>query len=159
MYAILRQAKANLRCGRLQSALILLTLLAAAALLTVALSTLHIAQGAYDRLFERTHGAHLWLELDPERAVEWLVQARERDPDLPGLEQKISKMARELRAKADDARKRRKIEVAYAAYRDSLRLDPYQPWARRYAEELREQRLRRRMARRMKEAGDQGGAR
>jgi putative ABC transport system permease protein len=67
MHAVLRQVRANLRRGRLQSTLILVTLLAAATLLAVALSTLHVAQGAYDRLFERTHGAHLWLELDPGR--------------------------------------------------------------------------------------------
>ncbi len=84
MVAILRQTKANLRYGRLQSALILLTLLAAAALLAVALSTLHIAQGAYNRLFERTHGAHLWLDLDPGRLT--ATEAEQILAGLPGVE-------------------------------------------------------------------------
>jgi putative ABC transport system permease protein len=65
MNAILRQAKANLRAHGLQAALVFFTLFAAATLLTVALSTLHTAQGAFDRLFERTNAAHLWLLLDP----------------------------------------------------------------------------------------------
>ena len=69
MVAVIRQTKANLRSNKLQSALILVTLLASAALLTVALSTAYVAQGAYDRLFARTLGAHLWLDLDPERVT------------------------------------------------------------------------------------------
>ena len=65
MTAVIRQARANLRGHRLQTWLVFLTLLAAATLLTLALSTFRTAQGAYDRLFERSHGAHLWLELNP----------------------------------------------------------------------------------------------
>jgi putative ABC transport system permease protein len=84
MYAILRQAKANVRSHKLQSALILVILLAAATLLTVALSTLHVAQGAYDRLFERTHGAHLWLDLDPKRVMS--TEADQILKSLPGVE-------------------------------------------------------------------------
>jgi len=80
MRAIMRQVRANLKSRKLQSALILLTLFAAATLLTVALSTLHTAQGAYERLFQRTQGAHLWLYLDPER-----VAAEEADLTLAGI--------------------------------------------------------------------------
>jgi putative ABC transport system permease protein len=58
------QARANLRRGRLQAVLVLVTITAAAALLTVATSTLGAATGGYDRLFERTDGAHLWLQVD-----------------------------------------------------------------------------------------------
>lgn len=80
MHAIIRQTKANLKSHKLQAALILLTLLAATTLLTLALSTLHTAQGAYDRLFQRTRGAHLWLRLDPR----W-VTAEEAGQTLAGL--------------------------------------------------------------------------
>jgi putative ABC transport system permease protein len=62
---ILRQVRADIRSHRLQSALIVVSLSAAAVLMTTALSTFRTAQGCYDRLFQRTHGAHLWLELDP----------------------------------------------------------------------------------------------
>jgi len=84
MLAIIRQARANLRSRRLQSALILLTLFAAATLLTVALGALYVARGSYDRLFERTHGAHLWLYLDPQRVTVEEIEALLAD--LPGVE-------------------------------------------------------------------------
>jgi putative ABC transport system permease protein len=84
MVAVLRQTKANLRSSTLQSALILVTLLASASLLTVALSTAYVAQGAYDRLFARTHGAHLWLDLDPARVTAY--QAEQVLANLSGVE-------------------------------------------------------------------------
>lgn len=84
MHAIIRQASANLRSHRLQTALILLTLFAAATLLTVAVSALVTAEGAYDRLFERTHGAHLWLSLDPTRVT--AEEAEHVLSVLPGVE-------------------------------------------------------------------------
>jgi putative ABC transport system permease protein len=84
MIAVLRQTKANLRSNKLQSTLILVTLLASAALLTVALSTAYVAQGAYDRLFARTHGVHLWLDLDPERMTAY--EAEQVLADLSGVE-------------------------------------------------------------------------
>jgi putative ABC transport system permease protein len=84
MRAILRQVKANIRSRRLQSALIVATLMAAALLLTLALSTFRTAQVSYDRLFRRTRGAHLWLELDPERVTQ--EEAEEALVDLPGVE-------------------------------------------------------------------------
>jgi putative ABC transport system permease protein len=84
MYAIIRQTKANLKSHKLQAVLILLTLCAATALFTLALSTLNITQGAYDRLFQRTRGAHLWLRLDPQRVSE--EDAAQILADLPGVE-------------------------------------------------------------------------
>ncbi|MCK4451988.1 MAG: hypothetical protein KAX26_15495, partial [Anaerolineae bacterium] len=84
MLAIIRQAKANLKSRKLQTALILLTLFAAATLLTVALGALYVARGSYDRLFERTHGAHLWLYLDPQQVTAEEVEALLAD--LPGVE-------------------------------------------------------------------------
>jgi putative ABC transport system permease protein len=62
--AVTRQARANLRRGRLQAGLVVLVVAAAATLLTIAFATMGATGGAYERLFERTAGAHLWLELD-----------------------------------------------------------------------------------------------
>ena len=84
MRAILRQVKANFKSRRLQSALILLTLLAATTLLTLALLTFHTASGAYDRLFERSHGAHVWIYLDPKKVT--AEQSEQQLADLPGVE-------------------------------------------------------------------------
>jgi putative ABC transport system permease protein len=84
VYAILRQVKANVRSHKLQSALICLTLFAAATLLTMALITLHTARGGYHRLFKRTHGAHLWLYLEPGRVT--AEEAQAALTDLPGVE-------------------------------------------------------------------------
>jgi hypothetical protein len=71
MQAMIRQAKANLQSHKLQSALIASTLFAAATLLSLALVTLYTARGGYNRLFERTHGAHLWLYLDWWACLAW----------------------------------------------------------------------------------------
>lgn len=84
MHAIIRQAKANLRGRKLQTALTLLTLFAAATLLTVAISALVAAGGAYDRLLERTHGAHLWFSLDPTQVA--AEEAERALSALPGVE-------------------------------------------------------------------------
>ena len=65
MSAVTRQARANLRRGRVQAALVVVVVAAAATLLTIAFATLDASGGAYERLFDRTDGAHLWLELDP----------------------------------------------------------------------------------------------
>lgn len=84
MRAIVKQAMANLRSHRLQSGLIALVLLVAATLLTLGMSTLRIAEGAYDRLFQRTNGAHLWLGLEPERVGQ--EEAEKITSSLPGVE-------------------------------------------------------------------------
>jgi putative ABC transport system permease protein len=80
MRAVIRQAKAHVRGSTLQSVLILVTLFAAATVLTLALSTFRVAQGAYERLFERTNGAHVWLYLDPAQ-----VSAEEAERVVEGL--------------------------------------------------------------------------
>ena len=63
MKAIFRQAKANLRSRKLQTGLIFLTLAASAMLLATALAAYFSGYGVYDRLMERTNGAHIWLKL------------------------------------------------------------------------------------------------
>jgi len=84
MHAITRQISANLRSHKLQSVLVFVTLLAAATLLTLALITFRTARGTYDRLFERTRGAHVWIYLDPRRVT--VEQAAQSLADLPGVE-------------------------------------------------------------------------
>lgn len=65
MNAILRQTLANFRTQKLQAMLNWLTLFAAATLLTIAMCTINLAQGAFDRLFQITNAPHLWLTLNP----------------------------------------------------------------------------------------------
>lgn len=99
--------------------------------------------------------AGCWMaraDAEPAKAVDHLLEARERYGELPGLDARISELATQLRDRAEAARDARKIEVAYAAYRDSLRLDPYQPWVRREAEKLRTIRLSRRQRHRRQAA-------
>jgi putative ABC transport system permease protein len=84
MRAIIKQTIANLTSRKLQIVLILITLTAAATLLTLALTTLHSTQGAYQRLFERTKGAHLWLNLNPARTTR--DQIDQVLADLSGIE-------------------------------------------------------------------------
>jgi len=84
MRAILKQAIANLSSRKLQIVLILIALTAAATLLTLALTTIHSTQGAYQHLFERTRGAHLWLSLNP--ALTTKEQIHRILIDLPGVE-------------------------------------------------------------------------
>ncbi len=83
MSAVARQARANLRRGRAQAALLVVIVAAAATLLTVAFATMDATGGAYERLFDRTDGAHLWMELDP--AVADADDARARLLDQPGV--------------------------------------------------------------------------
>jgi putative ABC transport system permease protein len=84
MRAILKQAIANVSNRKLQIVLVLITLTAAATLLTLALTAVHSTQGAYQRLFERTKGAHLWLNLNP--ALTTKGQINRVLADLPGVE-------------------------------------------------------------------------
>ncbi len=70
MRAIFRQAKADIFSRRLQSSLILLTIIAATTLLTLALTTLRSASGPFDRTFRALNGAHLWLHFDLEEVDE-----------------------------------------------------------------------------------------
>jgi putative ABC transport system permease protein len=80
---VIAQARANLRRGRVQALLVLVTVTAAAALLTVASSTMGAATGGYDRLFDRTDGAHVWLQVDAALADTTALVARLRA--LPGV--------------------------------------------------------------------------
>ena len=66
MSAVRRQARANLLSARVQTGLVASTIVAAAALLTVALASFGAAGGAFDALHDRVDGAHLWLDLDPD---------------------------------------------------------------------------------------------
>ena len=65
MKPIFLQAWANLRSRKLQTALIFLTLAASALLIAIALTAYFSGYRVYDRLMQRTHGAHIWLEVDP----------------------------------------------------------------------------------------------
>jgi putative ABC transport system permease protein len=80
---VIAQARANLRRGRVQALLVLVTVTAAAALLTVASSTMGAATGGYDRLFDRTDGAHVWLQVDAALTDTTALVARLRA--LPGV--------------------------------------------------------------------------
>jgi putative ABC transport system permease protein len=80
---VIAQARANLRRGRVQALLVLVSVTAAAALLTVASSTMGAATGGYDRLFDRTDGAHVWLQVDAALADTTALVARLRA--LPGV--------------------------------------------------------------------------
>src|SRR5512133_407532 len=65
MNAVWEKIKADLFRHRVVSALIIGTITIAAALLTLALSTLLNLGGPYDRLFTEVNGAHLWVFFKP----------------------------------------------------------------------------------------------
>jgi putative ABC transport system permease protein len=67
MRAILRKAKADLLSRKLQSGLVLSTLVAATALLTLALTTLRSASDPFERTFAALNSPHLWLDLNLEK--------------------------------------------------------------------------------------------
>jgi putative ABC transport system permease protein len=67
MNAIWEKIKADLFRHRIVSILIIGTISIAAALLTLALSTLSNLGGPYDRLFAEVKGAHLWVFFKPGR--------------------------------------------------------------------------------------------
>lgn len=67
MNAIWEKIKADLFRHRIVSVLIVGTIAIAAALLTLALSTLSNIGGPYDRLFAEMNGAHLWVYFKPGR--------------------------------------------------------------------------------------------
>ncbi len=83
MRAILRQTKANLRSRKFQGGLIFLTLAASALLLSTALAAYLSGYRIYDRLMERTNGAHIWLELKSDGgSVEKLVRVLEENAEV-----------------------------------------------------------------------------
>ena len=65
MNAVWEKIKADLFRHRIVSGLIVGTITVAAALLTLALSTLLNLGGPYDRLFAEMNGAHLWVFFKP----------------------------------------------------------------------------------------------
>ncbi|MGC9398509.1 MAG: ABC transporter permease [Anaerolineae bacterium] len=70
MNAVLLKIKADLMSRPLISGLILVTLTAAATLLTLALATLMNLNAPYDQAFEMLNAAHLWLYFDREKVSE-----------------------------------------------------------------------------------------
>ncbi|MBN1583973.1 MAG: FtsX-like permease family protein [Anaerolineae bacterium] len=82
MSAILLKVKADIVGRALISTLIVITITAASALLTLALATLMNMDAPYDRAFEALNGAHLWIYLDREVARPRDV---ERIEQLPGV--------------------------------------------------------------------------
>ncbi len=82
MDAILLKIKADLTSRPLISLLIILTIIAASTLLTLALATLLHLNAPYDQTFADLNGAHLWLYFKRER-----IRARdiERTEGLPGV--------------------------------------------------------------------------
>jgi len=67
MNAVWQKIVADLFHRRAISVLIIITILIASALLTLALSTLMNLGGPYDKLFAELNSAHLWLHFKPDR--------------------------------------------------------------------------------------------
>lgn len=67
MDPILQKIKADITSRLLISTLIVITIVAASTLLTLALATLMNLDAPYDRSFEELNGAHLWLYFDRDR--------------------------------------------------------------------------------------------
>ncbi|MFP4344043.1 MAG: FtsX-like permease family protein [Anaerolineales bacterium] len=84
MGAVWEKVKADLVSRPLISLLVLITIVAAAMLLTLALATLMNLSAPYDKAFEELNAAHLWLYFDREQ-----VSARdlERIRALPAVEE------------------------------------------------------------------------
>jgi putative ABC transport system permease protein len=82
MKAIWLKIKADITSRPLLSALILITVISSAALLTLALATLMNISAPYDQAFKELNGAHVWLYLDRSK-----VNSRdiERIEALPGV--------------------------------------------------------------------------
>jgi putative ABC transport system permease protein len=82
MNAIAQKIKADISSRLLISALIVVTIAVASALLTLALSTLMNISAPYDKSFEELNGAHVWLHLDQDRVS---ANDIERIKSLPGV--------------------------------------------------------------------------
>ena len=67
MHPVLQKIKADITSRPVVSTLIVVTVAAAAALLTLALATLMNLDAPYDKAFEELNGAHLWIYLDRDR--------------------------------------------------------------------------------------------
>jgi hypothetical protein len=82
MSAVWQKIVADLLRRRAISLLIISTIITAAALLTLALSTLMNLGGPYDKLFTELNSAHLWLHFKPGRASSTDIK---RIESLPGV--------------------------------------------------------------------------
>lgn len=84
MIAVWEKIKADVRSRLLISLLILVTIVAASTLLTLALATLMNLSAPYDTAFEQLDAAHLWLYFDRQRVG---LRDIERIRALPGVEE------------------------------------------------------------------------
>jgi len=84
MFAVYCQAKANLLTHRIQSALILSTIIGAAVLLTIGFTTLNSAQKPFESVFAEANGAHLWINLRGNEAE--ISESATKLAALPGVE-------------------------------------------------------------------------
>jgi putative ABC transport system permease protein len=82
MNAIVEKLKADIAGRPVVSTLILITIIAAATLLTLALATLMNLDAPYDRSFQELNGAHLWLYFERNKIRSRDVQQVE---SLPGV--------------------------------------------------------------------------
>lgn len=82
MDAILQKIKADIMSRPFVSVLILITIIASSALLTLALATLMNISVPYDKSFEHLNGAHLWLQFDRDRILRRDIKQIEA---LPGV--------------------------------------------------------------------------
>jgi hypothetical protein len=82
MHAVAQKIKADITSRPVVSILIVLTILAASTLLTLALATLMNLSDPYDRSFEELNAAHLWLYFDRDRIRSSDI---ERIEALPGV--------------------------------------------------------------------------
>ena len=79
---------------------------------------------------------------DRDQKVRLLALARREDRHAPGIAAAVGPLADTLVAEAEAAAAAHDWEGAYARYRDALRIDPSRAWARRAAEEARDNALR-----------------
>jgi putative ABC transport system permease protein len=76
--AVVVQARADLRARPWQVALIGLVVAVAGALLALGLTGARLSGGGYERLFERTNGAHVWVYVDGEAVTPEMAEAAVR---------------------------------------------------------------------------------
>jgi hypothetical protein len=72
---------------------------------------------------------------------DWIVRARQLDPTTPALQTTAREIAAGFFDAAEAARNLEDWDASYGLYSSALRADPRLAWARRYAEEVRIERL------------------
>jgi len=80
-------------------------------------------------------------EADPDHAVSYLARAHDRDHHHPELERVGGPIGDRLWREGLEAREAGDHEVAYRRFTELLSFQPWRSWARRYAEEARDERL------------------